>query len=294
MLGSLLLVAVVLVLALLYVRWTVSMVQRSRHTKAAWVVRHLQQQGTYTVKVGPFTSVWTPERPPSNRRLPMGFQQMPGRGLLTYSLDPDSEMVRLVWRSKGGSQREWVGPVPVVATPDYRSSMHQGKEKALLWVVVLAAGGAVLGAFTGSIIAGLAGGLVAGYFVGSTVLSGRQMQAFRTAYELRVKRARGTPDKAAAGDESSGASSVPGIQGHTSSKQRRAIRAVSVVYGTALTLGFVLGFVLVSGSGVKRFLFGVLGLLLAIAIMSIVSGLIRVGVARKTPKHPGTGKAPLT
>lgn len=187
MLGSLLLVVVVLALGLgvLYVRWIVSVVQRSRHTRAAWVVGHLKQKATYSVKVGPFTSVWTPERPSSDVRLPMGFQQMPGRGVLTYSLDPDSETVRVVWRSKAGSQREWVGPVPVVATVDYRSSMHRGKITALLVVVVLAAGGAVLGAITGSIPAGVAGGLVAGYFVGSTVLSGKQMEAFRTAYELR-------------------------------------------------------------------------------------------------------------
>ena len=163
---------------------------------------------------------------------------------------------------------------------------------ALLWVVVLAAGGAVLGAITGSILAGLAGGLVAGYFVGSFVVSGRQMQAFRTAYELRVKQASGVPDQEATGDDPPGSSSVPGGQVQTSSKQRRAIRAVAVVYGTVLTLGFVLGFVLVGGAGIKRFLFGVLGLLLAIAILSIVSGLIRVGIARKTPKHPGTAKLP--
>ncbi len=72
------------------------------------------------------------------------------------------------------------------------------------------------------------------------------------------------------------------------------MRAVLVIYGSVLTLGFVLGFVLVSGSGVKRFLFGVLGLLLAIAVMSIASGLIRIGAARKKPRHPETGKASLS
>lgn len=293
MLGSLLLVVVVLVPAALYVRWTVSMVQRSRHTKAAWVVRHLERNGTYTVRVGPFTSIWTPERPSSDVRLPMGFHQMPGRGVLTYSLGPDSETVRLVWRSKAGSQREWIGPVPVVATVDYQSAMHRGKITALLLVVVLAAGGAVLGTITGSILAGLAGGLVAGYFVGSTVVGGRQMEAFRSAYELRRKQAGPGPSPAPTGGEFAGINVTP-VEGGSTSKRHRAMRAVFAIYGAVMTLGFALGFVLASGSGVRRFLFGIIGLLLAIAIMSTVSGLIRLRVARMTPKHPGTGETPLS
>ncbi len=293
MLTALVVVVVVLLLGSLCVGWLISIVQRSRHTKASWVVRYLQRQGTYAVKAGPFTSVWTPERPSSDLRLPMGFYQMPGRGSLTYSLDPDGETVRLVWRTQGGSQREWVGPVPFVATVDYRSSMHRGRATALVVVAALAVGGAVLGAITNSSLAGLAGGLVAGLFVGSTVLSGKQMQAFSTGYDLRRKKAGSAANQATSGDESAGTS--PGlVKGHPSSKQRRTMRAVYVIYGTVLTLGFVLGFVLVSGSGVKRFLFGVLGLLLAITFVFIVSGLIRVGVALKTPKHPGTDKAPLS
>src|SRR5579884_4168243 len=108
--------------------------------------------------------------------------------------------------------------------------MHRGKITALLLVVVLAAGGAVLGAITGSILAGLAGGFVAGYFVGSTVVSGRQMEAFRTAYERRRKQAGPAPSSVTTG-EVPGNNVAPGT-GHSSSKQRRAMRAVLVIYGS--------------------------------------------------------------
>ena len=283
------LVAVVLVLGLAYVRWLVRLVQRSRHAQAPWVVRHLQRHGTYMVKAGPFTNAWTPERPASARRLPMGFYQMPGRGLLTYSLEPDGETVRLVWRSKRGSHKEWVGPVPIVATVDYRGAMRRGRTMAVSLALALGAGGAILGALTGSVLAGLGGGLVAGFFVGSTVLSGKQIQAFRIAHEKQLQEVGGPSNGPGAGQDDDG-NGLDQKAAPPSSKQRRAVRVVYLIYGTVLTLGFVIGFSLVGGSGLRRFLFGVLGLLLAVVFMSLVNGLIRLGVALKPPNHHGTGK----
>lgn len=283
-----------LLFGLLYVGWLVSLVRRSRHTKVSWVVKHLQRHGAYTVKAGPFTNAWAPEQP-SDRRLPMGFYQMPGRGLLTYSLDPDGETVRLVWRPRRGTQREWSGPIPVVATVDYRSTMHRGAAMGLGLVVALGGGGAVLGAFTGSVLAGLGSGLLAGLFVGSTVWSGKQMQAFRSAQEKLVNRlshpAEAVGTLTATGHKH-GATTSPHGQGHASRKERRASRAAYLIYGAVLTLGFVLGFVFAGGSGVQRFVVGVIGLVLAVALMPVLSGLIRAGIAIRAPKRQGAGKTP--
>lgn len=111
----------------------------------------------------------------------MGFTQMPGRGTLTYSLDPDGQTVLLRWESKGGSCHEWTGPVPVIATSGYLTRMHHGLLRAVAAFGVLAAAGAGLGELGGSVVAGLVSGLMAGYLTAATLWGRAQMRAFREA-----------------------------------------------------------------------------------------------------------------
>ena len=155
-------------------------VHRVRRTSAVVVIRHLTH-GVYRTRVGPLTNAWSPERPPPGRRLPTGFQQMPGRGTLTYSLDPDGETVRLRWESRSGRTRDWSGPIPVFATPGYLARMHHGLAVALVAFAALAAVGAGIGQLVGSIVGGLVSGLIAGYLVGGSIWGGVQMRALREA-----------------------------------------------------------------------------------------------------------------
>jgi hypothetical protein len=280
-----------LLLGMLYAGVLVLTVHRSRRTKAVMVMRHLQREGSCTLAVGPFASVWTPERPPSKTRLPMGFYQMPGRGRLTYSLI--DEEVHLLWTPKRGSPREWVGPVPVTATIDYQTTMRRGMAVAAAVFLVLGAGGAVLGMFTGSVLAGLGGGLFAGFFIGSTAWSANQMKAFRLAHEKLVNRssdAENTVDPPTT-EERPRAGTSPRHE-RKDLNRKRVVRTVYLLYGGVLVLGFVLGFVLAGGTGLRRFIVGVLGLFLALALMSLLSGLLRAGTAGRTPKPRDAGKTP--
>lgn len=153
---------------------------------AVTVVHELQRHGSYEVNVGPFTNVWTPE-PPRQGSLAMGFYQMPGRGRIAYSIDPDGESVRMRWQPKDGAGREWVGPVPVVATPNFEARSHHGARVAWSAFFAILVGGAVLGAVTGSLIGGLGAGALGGYFIAFTVWGGSKQKAFIAAhYEQRT------------------------------------------------------------------------------------------------------------
>jgi hypothetical protein len=176
-------VALTLVLlGVLYAAVILGAVKWTRRTHPVTVMSHLQKKGPYTVKVGPFTNAWTPERPASIGRLPMGFYQMPGRGSLLYSIESDGETVHLRWQSKRGSFREWVGPIPTVAKSDFKSRNRRGILLGLAVFVVLAVVGTGLGLLGGSIITGLVVGLVAGYFFGVGLWSANVLRAFQISY----------------------------------------------------------------------------------------------------------------
>lgn len=277
-----------LLLGLLYAGVIVVTVHRSRRTKAVMVFRHLEREGTCSMRIGPFASVWTPERSPAATRLPMGFYQMPGRGRLTYTL-ADNE-VRLVWQPKRGSPREWSGPVPVVATVDYQTTMHHGMMEAAAVMALLGCAGTVLGAFTGSVLGGLASGLLAGVIVGSTAWSARQLQAFRAAHERLLHPASAEVTDGPSIDQKHDAADVAHSRHPFDAKVKHLVKAVYWAYGAVVTVGFLIGFVLASGTGMRRFVAGVIGLLLAVAFLSIVGGVVRGGAAVRAAGRRSEGK----
>jgi hypothetical protein len=247
------------------------------------VIRHLRRHGSLSVKLGPFTNVWTPERPRPNH-LPMGFYQMPGRGLLTYTMDPEGETVHLRWQPKRGPAREWTGPVPVVATPEFRKDSRRGIGVALIVFLVIEGLGAGLGVMGGSILGGLGAGLVAGYFAAATVWGDKQQHAFIHAYE----QLRHPPDPASpAADQAT--ETIVATQSHEESqdhlarkrKHRLVLRALYTVYGLILVAGFLVGYFLTGGSPGRRFLAATLGLIAAMGVSVLLTELMRGGRALK-------------
>jgi hypothetical protein len=250
---------------------------------APTVVRHLRRQGTWTVSLGPFTNVWTPERPRPNS-LAMGFYQMPGRGTLSYSLEPDQETVRMQWQPKHGSPRVWVGPVPVVATADFQSDSHRGIVVSGVTFAVIVGLGAVAGAVGGSFLGGLAAGIVAGYFVAATVWAARKQNAFLSAQQ----RLRGSQQSDRSADEASlGTTSAPPVHSEQQDdsalrlRHQRVLRIVYVMYAVAIVLGFLVGYFVTGGSPGNRFVAGTIGIVVAVAVAIVTTDVMRGGGAIK-------------
>jgi hypothetical protein len=154
--------------------------KRHRRTHAVTVMSRLRRNGTYVVKVGPFTNVWTPE-PPVAPHFPMGFTQMPGRGTLTYSTEREPETVRLHWQPKNGAPHDWIGPAPIVASANFRRRNRRSVAVAVGVSVVLVAMGAAIGAADGSTKSGLVGGVALAYVAGICIWAGGLSRAFRGA-----------------------------------------------------------------------------------------------------------------
>lgn len=272
---------------------TVLLVALTGMLDAVSVIRDLRRHGSFTVRLGPFTNVWTPERPRPNH-LPMGFYQMPGRGLLTYTLDADGETVHLHWQPKTGPGREWTGPVPVVATPDFRRESHRGIGAALLAFVMIEGLGAFTGVLGGSILGGLGAGLVAGYLVATTIWSGGQQQAFIHAYE-QLRHAQPASEAVAGISEHTPHESItepehPAEARNLSDrarKHRQVLRWVYMVYGSLLTGGFVLGYFAASGSPGRRFVAGTIGIVVAMGIVVVATETTRGGRALKRGPRSG-------
>lgn len=230
------------------------------------VVRQLRQHGYFIAEVGPFTNVWTPEQPRVHD-VPMGFQQMPGRGTLEYTLDPDGDTIRLNWYPKGGSAeapgRTWVGPIPITATPDYREAARRGAALACLIFVAFTVGGAAFGALEGSAVGGLGAGAVGGYFLAGPVwLTSGDESVRKASLDLR----RAGPSQAQAPRRRRGPTALGGVY---------------LVCALVVAAGFAIGFLVVSGSPPLRFLAGAIGIVVAMALFAVVTKLVRGGVAVK-------------
>ena len=150
-------------------------------TRAMVVIRHLQRRGIYMVKVGPLATLWTPDRPPTGRRLTMGFGQMLGRGTARYYLDSDTDTVDLHWQPKRGEPREWVGRIPLVATASFQNPYRRAIATALGLFLVIGGAGAGIGAASGAVVPGIVAGLVIGYFAGVTVWTSAMQRGVKAA-----------------------------------------------------------------------------------------------------------------
>lgn len=272
---------------------TVWLVALTGMLDAVSVIRDLRRHGSFTVKLGPFTNVWTPERPRPNC-LPVGFYQMPGRGLLTYSLEADGETVHLRWQPKKGPAREWTGPVPIVATPDFRRDSRKGNGVAILAFVLIEALGAIMGVLGGSIVGGLGAGLVAGYLVATTMWGAGQQQAYIHAYE-QLRHPDPPPEavtdtKAHAAPEPDTASqSGHERQDHSdrSRRHRRILRWAYTIYGLLLMSGFVVGYFVTGGSSGRRFVAGTIGIVVAMGLAVVATEIMRGGRALKRGLRSG-------
>ena len=256
------------------------------------VIRDLQRYGSLTVKLGPFTNVWTPERPRRNH-LPMGFYQMPGRGLLTYTLEPDGETVHLRWQPKKGPAREWTGPIPVVATPGFRAESRRGTGVALVAFVVIEGLGALGGLLGGSILGGLGAGLVGGYLVTMTMWGDGQQRAFIHAHE-QLRHPHPEPEAPAVPEQKpSGESAETQAQHEPDSrlaphrKHERILRVAYTIYALLLVLGFVLGYFLTGGSPGRRFVAGTIGIVVAMGLVIAATEIMRGGRAIKRGPRSG-------
>jgi uncharacterized membrane protein YciS (DUF1049 family) len=174
-------VATVVLVGLFFTVLIGGLLKFATRARAVTVVRHLRRNGTYKVKIGPFENAWTPESPHSATRLSIGFPQMPGSGTVTYTLDPDSQLVRMRWEGKRGPTYEWSGPLPVTATPGFQRRGRWTLAISLSIFFVSVALGAIAGAATQSFVPGLVAGLIVGYFVAAGFWIERLMRSFRIA-----------------------------------------------------------------------------------------------------------------
>ena len=172
-------VGLVALLGVLYTVVIIGVLKRHGRTQAPTVMRHLRQRGTYTLRIGPFAGVWTPEPPPAGQLLPTGFVQTPGRGTLTYLSEPDPSSVRLRWQPRHGPPSEWVGPAPFTVLPEFQNRLRRGPVLGLIVFVAVGAVGAASGALGGSLPAGLVGGLLVGGYLGPTLWLGSARRAAR-------------------------------------------------------------------------------------------------------------------
>jgi hypothetical protein len=157
------------------------LIKHGTRTRAATVVRRLRRDGTYRVKIGSLENAWTPESPHSATGLSIGFGQMPGSGTVTYTLDQDSQLVRMRWEGKHGRTYEWSGPLPVTATPGFQRRSRWTLAVSLSLFLVSVAVGAITGAATQSLVPGIVAGLIVGYFVAAGFWSQRLTDSFRIA-----------------------------------------------------------------------------------------------------------------
>lgn len=252
---------------------------------AVKVVRELQRHGSFIVDVGPFTNVWTPQKPRSHS-LPVGFQQMPGRGTLEYTLDPDGETVHLRWQPKRGPERAWAGPIPVMATPRFRAASRRSIGIASAIFVGLVVVGGVMGVLGGSVIGGLGAGAVGGYFVATAVWAGRKQGAFDNAYTALLQAEASGQDTPAQGGGVTRSTKPNGAGGDDAAvgRGRRYATSWRTVYAMCtgmVAAGFVIGFSVAGGSSQRRFVAGMIAIVAAMAILAVVTKLARSGLAMR-------------
>ncbi len=173
-------VATAVIIAVLGTVLIVGTVKIGRRTHVTTVIGQLRKRGTYSVRAGILSAVWTPENPAPGH-LPLGFDQMLGRGVATYRTNREIGTVTLHWQPKSGPFREWTGPIPVVAWPGIRERLRRDFLIAGVVFLGTAVVGLAVGAAIKETVVGLAAGVTVGYFIGVWIWTSGMVRAFRVA-----------------------------------------------------------------------------------------------------------------